>query len=654
MPDSYTTYGNFLLLKQRSKDGLGTLWRAGELERTGFKRIVWLRRFDLPGLDRAALTADAAVAGQLAQVLKASNVVRNASYASEAGTPYMAWDYVPAQPLDQLLARAASEQFPIAIDNALLIAEKLAAALSAALAVEVQGEPLTHGFLVPHLVVVGNDGEAMVAGFGLGRGLRGNLSRAAVKELAAPYLAPEVLANGPAGRRGDVYSLGALLYHLLTGTPLPADPAARAAALAAPQLAFEEGPVPQDVLGILRKALETKPDDRHASAVEFKKDLEKLLYGGAYSPTTFNLALFMDRLYRGEIEEEDRELQREKAMDVTRFVQAAAKPAATPAAAPPPPPQKRTMLYAMIGGAVVLLGVIAYLLVSRPGGSGAMDKAAQEKMFKELVSQQVDEQMKKLATELEAERAHTAQLRSELDKQKQAVASGAKKLSPEEQQRQEELQKKLAAQEAEQKRKEEEFAKARQAAEAQRQRQAAQGEVKVAAAQPTAAAAVPASTVAPAVATTTPAMPTAAPASTATAAPATPTPVVASPTSAPVDQAPVAAGLGTGVREGDLVDWGQLDVRPEVLIEAPVNVPRSANMTRMRMTGLVILKALVNERGRVDDAQVLRGFQPPKPGVDEACVESVKKYTFKPGMKNGLRVKTWMTITQQVALPPAR
>ncbi len=75
------------------------------------------------------------------------------------------------------MARAAEEQFPIAIDNALLIVEKLAAALAAAAAVEVQGEPLVHGFLVPSLVMVGNDGEAMVAGFGLSRGLRANLDR---------------------------------------------------------------------------------------------------------------------------------------------------------------------------------------------------------------------------------------------------------------------------------------------------------------------------------------------------------------------------------------------------------------------------------------------------------------------------------------------
>ena len=109
MADAYATFGGFLLLKRRTQDALGTIWRAGEMERTGFKRIVWLRKFDQVGLDRAALTAEIAAANQLTQSLRASNVVRNSSYGTEGGVPYVAWDYVPAQPLDQLLARAAQD-----------------------------------------------------------------------------------------------------------------------------------------------------------------------------------------------------------------------------------------------------------------------------------------------------------------------------------------------------------------------------------------------------------------------------------------------------------------------------------------------------------------------------------------------------------------
>jgi TonB family protein len=641
MADAYATFGRFLLLKRRTQDGLGTIWRAGEMERTGFKRIVWLRKFDQVGLDRAALAAEIAAANQLTQSLRASNVVRNSSYGTEGGVPYVAWDYVPAQPLDQLLARAAQEQFPIAIDNALLIVEKMAAALTAAAVVEFQGEPLIHGFLVPNLVIVGNDGEALVTGFGMSRGLRTNLDRVGVKKLAAPYLGPEVLANGRPSGRSDVYSLGAILYHLLTGASLPAEPEARAAALEKPQLALDEGPVPQDVLTILQKTLAVRPEDRYASAAEFKRELERLLYGGAYSPTTFNLALFMDRLYRSEVEQEDRELERERVLDIAPYYhppKVEVVEAPSPVAKAPKP--SRSFLYAIAGGAAILLSVIAYLLISRPS-SQPVDQEAQKRMLQELVNTQVAEALKdkeeQLRKELEAEKARTDELRQQLEKQKQVARGGARRVTSEEQQR---LENELAAREVEQKRKEEELAKVRQQQESEaataREQQAQPATKPVS--KPTAAVAAAAPPV-PAVPV---GLPTAAPAS-AMAAPATPT------AAAPVGQAPLTTG--SGVVEGDLVELTDVDVPPQTLVETKVTLPRAA--ARTPLSGYVILRVLVNEKGGVDDVAVLRGFSPPTSGVDEACIEAIKQRRYKPAMKGGQRVKTWFTV-KLVFTPAAR
>jgi TonB family protein len=642
MADSYTSFGRFLLLKQRTQDGLGTLWRAGEMERNSFKRIVWLRRFDQVGLDRGALTGEIGTANQIAQVLKATNVVRNAIYGSEGGVPFIAWDYVPSQPLDQVMARAAQEQFPIAIDNALLIVEKLASSLAAASAVELKGEPLVHGFLVPHLALVGNDGEAQVAGFGMAHGLRANLERPTVKRLAAAYMAPEVLAKAPATGRSDVYSLGAILFQLLSGQTLPADPALRAAALEAPALAFDEGPIPQDVLGIIRKTLAERPDDRYASAAEFKKELEKLLYGGAYSPTTFNLALFMDRLYRNEIEQEDRDLQRERTLDVGAYYQPPKPEAPEPPAAAPTP--SRVGLYAAIAGGVVLLLVIGYLLMSRRPAPPAVDQEAQRKMLQELVNTQVAQALKEkedqLRKELDAEKSRTEELRKQLDKQKQG-SPGAKQVSTEEQQR---LQRELVAREADQKKKEDELlrVKQEQEAEAAKVRQQQALAATRLALQPTVPA--PAPTQAP----TAPPVAQAAPTQAPVVPPAVPT------ATAPPAAAPVTTGPGTVVKEGDLVEFTQVDTRPQALVESKVTLPRSVTLTRTGLNGNVILSALVNERGGVDEVKVLRPFSPSNPTIDDACAQAVKQNRYKPAVKEGKRVRTWISVTIQISIQPAR
>ena len=643
MPDNYLTFGNYLLLKQRSQDGLGSLWRSGEMDKGGFKRIVWLRRFDEPRLDRAALESDMALVGKLAQTFKATNVVRNAVGGTELGMPYLAWDYVPSQPLDQVLARVSKEHFPVAVDNALLIAEKLAAALVAAATVEVRGEPLVHGFLVPHLVLVGNDGEATVAGFAISRGLIANLDRTGVRTAAAPYLAPEVLSGGGASRRSDVYSLGAILYHLVCGSALPVDPAARPAALENMQLALEEGPVPQDIAGIVRKALSPRPEDRHAAAAEFKRDLEKLLYGGAYSPTTFNLALFMDRLYRQEIEEEDRELQRERGLDVTSYYKAPKAPA--PAAGPgeitgitEAPPQSKTPMFIAIGGVAILLAVGAYLMFGRSPAPPAMDQATQAKLMGELVGAEVARQLaekeQQLRSELEQERTQIEEQRKQLQQQQAAVTASGAKVSAEEQRRIRQAQDDLAAREAEQRRKQDELAKV------QVQRQQA-------------AAAPPPTAVPAAVPTQVP--PTEPPAREVVAAeppaaqPTMPPSVAVAPTTPPV--APSAAS--GDLREGDYVEFSQVDVAPQELTKVAPVLSRTAAMARSGR-GVVILSALVSEKGVVEKVDVLRGFPVARLGVDEACAEAVRQYHYRPATKGGVKVKTRVTVTMQVDLTRAR
>ncbi len=643
MVATYSTFGNFLLLKERSQDGLGSLWRAGEMERQGFKRIVWLRRFDAANLNRTALATEATVVNQLGQSFRATNVARNATCGADGGVPFLAWDYVPSQPLDQLLVRVQAEQFPVAIDNALLIAEKMSAALAAALQVEIRGEALVHGFLIPQMVLVGNDGEAMVAGFGLARGFIANLDRVGVRHLSAPYLAPEVLAGGAPSKRADVYSLGAILFQLLCGTPLPEDPGARAQALEAPQLAFEEGPVPADVLAILQKSLAARAEERFPSAAEFKRELEKLLYGGAYSPTTFNLALFMDRLYRQEIEEEDVELQREKSLDVTPYLKrtAADTGPAQAVETPAPPSQNRTVLYGALGAVAVLLAVVGYLLFFRTPPAQTVDSETVKRMVQEELTKYAQRE-KELNDQLAAERARTEEIQKKIEADRQAAQSGKKPLTAEEQARLDRQKRELDARLAEQRRKETELASLRE--------QRAKAEAQAAGAvQPKPTLAAVAAAPPPVVA----AQPTPQVGFTA-ATPVVPTAVVeptAIPPTEPPAEAPPAA---PSVREGDMVDFTEVDVPPQILKDVKPTLPRAAVLAKVNRSGVVILRALVDERGMVKDVQVMRGFPVARLGIDEACQDAVKQYLYRPAMKGGVKVKTWTTVTVAVDLSRAR
>ncbi len=102
------------------------------------------------------------------------------------------------------------------------------------------------------------------------------------------------------------------------------------------------------------------------------------------------------------------------------------------------------------------------------------------------------------------------------------------------------------------------------------------------------------------------------------------------------------------------MDFTQVDVQPQNLVAPTPTLPRMALLGRSAINGYVILKVLVNEKGGVDDVQVLRSLQPPQPQIDTACIEAAKQNRYRPAMKEGKRVKTWVTVTYKIAIQPAR
>lgn len=142
---------------------------------------------------------------------------------------------------------------------------------------------LLHGDLKPESIVVTGDGRVIVTGFGVAAALNGDLPPRA---FTFPYAAPERVGGEAMDARSDVYSLGAVLYELLTGSPLMAEPRAEPAMRDhARRQMIRTARIPNASLrtedrelrvwlrlsldAILEKALARDPRDRYASAREF-------------------------------------------------------------------------------------------------------------------------------------------------------------------------------------------------------------------------------------------------------------------------------------------------------------------------------------------------------------------------------------------------
>ena len=636
MAEAYSVFASFLRFKEVLSDPLGHLYRAGEFDASGVQRTVWLRVFDRPTIVAADVIAGFDRANAIADAVQSTNVA-GVDCLVDDGTPAIASDFVASQPLSRVLDRAAKEHFPIPVDNALLIAEKIALALSATLTAEIDGERVVHGFVHPGLVFVTNDGEGFVTGFGVAERLLTLIDDQSSADLTHPYLAPEVLQSRVASRQGDVYSLGAILFHLLTGATLPTATDERAGAVASANFAFEEETIPDDIRELLQRALAQHPEERFHSAVDFKKELDRLLYGGGYSPTTFNLALFMDRLFRPEIEAEEADVASELATDVGPYLAPTVtpEPLLGPTGAAPAPRGRGLWLGLGVAG-VAAIAMMLWLTVFRGPATPpppptptaeaiAAERLAQDEKMRELAEGLVAEMMAQKEEEI---RAELVARQSKIDELQQRLIESEKRaqrgqLTGEDAQKREELQRQIAAEEETQRLREAELETERIVAAEEAQ--------QLAMAHRTATAAVAAVVIA-----ATPLHSTPTPLPTSTTVP------TAVPTEAPTPRPPAVDRAGPSVEENSFVDPTEVDSPPVIIKKSPVAWPRTASFSRRK--GVVVVQATVNAKGLVEDVKILRadheGF-----GIPQTVMDAVMKYRFKPGSKNGVPVKTHFSVS---------
>ena len=114
------------------------------------------------------------------------------------------------------------------------------------------------------------------------------------------------------------------------------------------------------------------------------------------------------------------------------------------------------------------------------------------------------------------------------------------------------------------------------------------------------------------------------------------------PTEAPEPKrGPEPAGPSTSAGEDDApAEAGGNTTRPILVTRVKPDYTRAAQMAGLE--GDVVLEAVIDERGRVTDLQVLRGLDP---GLDQAAVDAVRRWRFKPSLRNGKPVKVFYILT---------
>jgi serine/threonine protein kinase len=196
-----TIAGRYRLLEPLGSGAMSAVWlaRDDELERQVAVKLL------APSADRARFEREARAVAALSH----PNICALYDYGEADGKPYMVLEYLPNGSLEERLHAGQ----PLADDETLRIATEIAAGLAHA-----HERGLVHRDLKPANVLFDAEGRAKIADFGIASmGDAATLTEAGTVLGTAAYISPEQAGGLPAGPASDVYSVGVILFRMLTG-----------------------------------------------------------------------------------------------------------------------------------------------------------------------------------------------------------------------------------------------------------------------------------------------------------------------------------------------------------------------------------------------------------------------------------------------------
>jgi len=266
----YTFAGRYQIIEKLGEGGMGKIYKALDKE-IDAKVVLKLLKPEIAANKRTIDRFKNEL--KLARNISHKNICRMYDLDKDKESYYITMEYVPGQDLKSMISMTKPLSVAATLDIAKQVCEGLA---------EAHRLGVVHRDIKPGNIIIDKQGHVKIMDFGLARSVKGKAETDEGVIIGTPeYMSPEQVEGKRADQRSDIYSLGIVLFEMLTGRPPFEGETPLGAAI---KHKIEPPPVPKDfnpeipdeLSSLILKCLEKQPEKRFQSAEELLEELNNI------------------------------------------------------------------------------------------------------------------------------------------------------------------------------------------------------------------------------------------------------------------------------------------------------------------------------------------------------------------------------------------